>query len=89
VAGETEVLGETLSQCHFVHYKSRMALSVPRGEWPAINRINYGTASPEWIASLPSVCQPVYGYICFTVMRWRGREHGHEETVLITNPHVT
>jgi hypothetical protein len=26
LAGETEVVGESLPQCHFVHYKSHMTL---------------------------------------------------------------
>jgi hypothetical protein len=47
LAGETEVLGENLSQCRFVHHKPHMlcpdANLVRRGGKPATNRLNYGT----------------------------------------------
>jgi hypothetical protein len=48
LAEETEVLGETLRQCHFVNHKSHMTWPASNPDrWygkPATNRLSYGTA---------------------------------------------
>jgi hypothetical protein len=48
MAGNTEILGENLPQCHFVHHKPQIlfldANPGRRGEKPATNRFSYGTA---------------------------------------------
>jgi hypothetical protein len=48
-AGETEVLGKNVPQCHFVHHKSRMTWPGANpgrgGGKPATNRLSYGTTS--------------------------------------------
>jgi hypothetical protein len=43
LAEETEVFGENLPHCHFVHHKSHMTWR-SRGGKPATNRLSYGAA---------------------------------------------
>jgi hypothetical protein len=48
MAQETEVLGENLPQCHFVHHKTHMFCPDANlgycGGKPATNRLSYGMA---------------------------------------------
>jgi hypothetical protein len=52
LAGETEVIGENLSQRQFVHHKPHLTRpglkSDRRGGKPATNRLSYGAALPPW-----------------------------------------
>jgi hypothetical protein len=58
IGRETEVLGENLPQCRFVHHKPHMlcpdANSDRRSGKPATNRLSYGTALSRGLEEPPN-----------------------------------
>jgi hypothetical protein len=62
LAGETEVLGENLAQCRFVHHKHHMLYPGRRGGKRATNRLSYGTAYLVWLL----LCSRII--LCWNIM---------------------
>jgi hypothetical protein len=65
LAGATEVLGENLPQCRFVHNKPHM---LPGREPGPPDRLSYGTAyaacknSATWVSEAPGDLFPIRGF---------------------------
>jgi hypothetical protein len=67
LAGETEVLGENLHHCRFVHHKPQMfstdANPGRRGGKPATNRLSYDTAFFFMLVPYREFISPVMTFI--------------------------
>jgi hypothetical protein len=66
LVGETEVFGENLLQCRFVHHKYHMLPDREPGppRWEAAtNRLSYGTAKSLWMETVE--LQLLKGYLVY------------------------